>query len=908
MKAFLLETLWIGYALYFRPAELERRLSAQIEGTHPTQNPVNLISIAHRLGQPAARRYLGQLTLLCAIAALPFLWLAPGATAPPSLPALLATYLLLLIIGFGAAVVEGAAGPICALTFGLLLGAAAEPAAWVQTLLSDEVTNLLREEIRQGLLIGLPVALLIGTAGGGLARWRGWVSEPGNVVKVVGLGRRVKVIGLDNGTNVIPELGVAFYAVSGIAGGVVLGVVFGVAIGVVGGVADFEVSFVSFGVWGGLSYGVMMTMHGLVARIVALLVKFSIFLIAFLNVASVIMFAMMFIVVDMPGLPLIVLLSAGFLLGLLPGAFRWRRGELIIWLALLLFFFFALWPSMPLMFGWLLSTTAGVLRLPFFLLYATGAVWQQWRPQFGDKPPATLFTPWRWDELIPFPLPYLDQQLVAVARRERQQGLTLIEEAAATWRQGGMAQRALLFLTADTLAAYRSEAALAQAHRELDWLPETLPQTAQDTVGRFRAISRAIAGKIALTDANEQEIELARAKDQLQKLKQGLTFVPQRERELFAPVVEQWLAILRRATTRLPNPYVAGDPLRGGGLFVGREDIVRQLQSHLAQRSQQPTLFLFGQRRMGKSSLLYQLPEKFDANTIPIRLDCQAAEMVESNATFLFNLARAIVRQAQETRQLELPAPPALSDISFTAFSLWLEAVEAMLGRRVLLLSFDEFESLGEAVNKGYLDERVLGFLRNLIQHHSQVTLLLAGSHRPAEIGRPWSDYLISATVLPISYLRPEDVERLVTQPIPGFPLQYAPEAVAYIIELTRCQPLLVQLLCQQLVLLLNERGERYAAKEDVETAVAPALEMGGSLYFTYLAEYDAQDAGQAILRQLAQRGPGAVIPVHDLTGGDPEREKAIERLLARDLIEREGEGVRFQVELTRRWWARPQR
>ena len=206
-------------------------------------------------------------------------------------------------------------------------------------------------------------------------------------------------------------------------------------------------------------------------------------------------------------------------------------------------------------------------------------------------------------------------------------------------------------------------------------------------------------------------------------------------------------------------------------------------------------------------------------------------------------LGRAIQRQALQHRGLDLPPSPELEDSGFSRFSVWLEQVEERLDGRVLLLCFDEYESLGEAINKGQLDDRILGFLRNLIQHHPRVSLLLAGSHHPQEIGRPWSDYLISAVVLRVGYLQPEDARRLITRPIEGFPRIFTAEAVEDIISLTRCQPLLVQLLCQQLVLLLNERGEREAGPEAVETAVPSALSAGGSMYFTYLAEYDATTA-----------------------------------------------------------------
>jgi hypothetical protein len=465
-----------------------------------------------------------------------------------------------------------------------------------------------------------------------------------------------------------------------------------------------------------------------------------------------------------------------------------------------------------------------------------------------------------------------------------------------------------LQLAAENLAGRSTERAIAAADGELAWLPETLPPTVAATLGRFRVVSRMIEDKLVIADSEAQLIQLSKATAELDGLIQGLVFVPGGERELFLPIAQDWRDVLRQATGRLPNPYVAGDPLRPGstGLFVGREDVLRELQAQLRARTQRPALLLFGQRRMGKSSVLYQLPHELDDSVLPVRVDCQAGEMQESNAAFLFNLARAIHTQAVQHRALELPAPPSLAEAAFTSFGLWLETVETCLGERTLLLCLDEFEHLGEAVAKGWLDERVLGFLRNLIQHHPKVDVLLAGSYRPHEIGRPWSDYLISVNVLEISYLPEPDTRRLIERPIPGFPLRYHPEAVERIFQLTRCQPLLVQLLCQELVHLLNERGEREAGAAEIESAVPRALERGGSLYFTYLWEYDAGPAGQAMLSTLARRGPGAMMETQALIQGQPSREAALARLLSRDIVEQADGGIRFEIELVRRWWAMP--
>jgi hypothetical protein len=550
------------------------------------------------------------------------------------------------------------------------------------------------------------------------------------------------------------------------------------------------------------------------------------------------------------------------------------------------------------------------MRLPFLLFHIGWSSIGYLRCRWTDKNPLGIFinAPWHWDELIPTPLPYLEELLILATHHDRQAGLTYIAEAATTWRQVSPAQHALVYLAAEELSTRTSERALADAADALRWLPQTLPQTVADTLGRFRTVSRLVEEKLVITESEAQLVKLSAATAELDSLIQGLSFVPARERERFLPIAHAWRAVLKKASGRLPNPYVAGNPLRtgAGGLFVGREDLLRQLQAHLGNRSQRPALLLFGQRRMGKSSLLYQLPTQLDAGVVPVRIDCQAGEMQESNSAFLFSLGRAIQNQALTQRNLVLPAPPTLAEATFTAFSLWLEAVEVALEQRTLLLGLDEFEALGVAITKGWLDERVLGFLRNLIQHHPKIDLLLAGSHRPHELPPPWSSYLISVNVLEISYLEPTETRRLIETPIPGFGLHYQPAAVDQIIALTRCQPLLVQLLCQELVHLLNERGEREATVNDVEAVIPRAFTRGSTLYFQYLQD-DAGVEGNAILTQLAKLGPKAAVAPSVLTGNQPAFQSALQRLLDRDLVEEVTAGIRFEVELVRRWWAGPQ-
>jgi hypothetical protein len=56
-------------------------------------------------------------------------------------------------------------------------------------------------------------------------------------------------------------------------------------------------------------------------------------------------------------------------------------------------------------------------------------------------------------------------------------------------------------------------------------------------------------------------------------------------------------------TKPVTNPYVVGDPVQGN-LFVGREDVLRQLEELWVIGHHLQSVVLYGHRRMGKTSIL----------------------------------------------------------------------------------------------------------------------------------------------------------------------------------------------------------------------------------------------------------------------------------------------------------------
>ena len=268
---------------------------------------------------------------------------------------------------------------------------------------------------------------------------------------------------------------------------------------------------------------------------------------------------------------------------------------------------------------------------------------------------------------------------------------------------------------------------------------------------------------------------------------------------------------------------------------------------------QAPVLLLVGQRRTGKTSLIAYLPQRLLADVVPVRVNVQRAAAAATNAGLAYSLAQEIVDSARSGRNLILPAP-ALADFRldpFVALSDWLGLAERTAKGRDFLLCLDEFQRLDEVV-AATRSRAALNFLRDLLEHRPRWRLLLAGSLSAEEMAPYWSDTLINARRLQISYLKPEEARELIEHPVPGFEQQmrYDGAAREAIVELTLRPPHLVQLVCAELVDLLNREHRHLVRAKNVETIIPLALEHGGE-YFDELWG-TAAPAQRDVLRQIA--------------------------------------------------------
>jgi hypothetical protein len=335
------------------------------------------------------------------------------------------------------------------------------------------------------------------------------------------------------------------------------------------------------------------------------------------------------------------------------------------------------------------------------------------------------------------------------------------------------------------------------------------------------------------------------------------------ERSLLAralrPTLPAWrsaLEDLRReaqaqASQQVPNPFRSGnalEPEAGMDVFRGREGLVRQVESLLADAGNAASIALLGPRRCGKTSLLKMLPA-FMPDAVVVLFDLQ-----DNPVDSLPGLFAALDSQARRDRQLDLPAldRQRLQTTPFETAKAWLDALEEALGARRLLLCIDEFERL-EKLFPGEQREllQLMGLLRATIQHKRRVRLLVSGAAPFEEWRTLWSDHFINVRHIPIGHLARDAALDLLIRPIEEFPPEALPLAVAEAIwGQCRGQPFLTQLYGTLWVNRLNETGQRTAGLEALEAVEQQVLQQG-RYYFNDL-HAKAAPAARTALEALA--------------------------------------------------------
>jgi hypothetical protein len=244
---------------------------------------------------------------------------------------------------------------------------------------------------------------------------------------------------------------------------------------------------------------------------------------------------------------------------------------------------------------------------------------------------------------------------------------------------------------------------------------------------------------------------------------------------------------------------------------------------------------------------------------------------------------------------------------------VFVESLWQLLPYQRVLLAFDEFEEMDARVRSGKLDADVFPYLRNLMQHTPRLDFVFAGTHRLQQItSEYWSILFNIALFKDIGFMKPEDVEKTIRQPVRGH-IFYDDLAIDKIVRITAGQPYFVQLIGSKLVDDYIDHGRFYFGLQDVNRVIDAVLVSGGN-QFDYLWDQSTpveQVVLAAMARVIKREGAAAsltdimrLLDRFELSVTRTQVLTAVRSLLTRDLLISDPDLRQFEykIDLVRLW------
>ena len=309
------------------------------------------------------------------------------------------------------------------------------------------------------------------------------------------------------------------------------------------------------------------------------------------------------------------------------------------------------------------------------------------------------------------------------------------------------------------------------------------------------------------------------------------------------------------------NPYTRL-PVHEQAMFFGRNQELLGMYELL--RSGVGNIWLMGQKRVGKTSLLFHLKNHYlkDRGFVLVFVDFQLLGNVATGNLY-FEVANAIYNELQADPRigdLGAPLPGVFAHQPPAQLIAYLNSVQSRLGANRLVLLLDEFSRTTDAYLQGTLQRSFFDEWRGLIQATapkiSYITVFQQQSyqqlslHAQQEANDPSWHLMELGERLVLKSLSSQDVRRLIEWPMRNF-LEYKAETLDHVAQLTGGNPFLIQAFCFKLAAHMSRHDRRQVDAADIEAVRTEFMQPTESVFAHFV---DAiKGSGHQVTFQLAR-------------------------------------------------------
>jgi hypothetical protein len=267
------------------------------------------------------------------------------------------------------------------------------------------------------------------------------------------------------------------------------------------------------------------------------------------------------------------------------------------------------------------------------------------------------------------------------------------------------------------------------------------------------------------------------------------------------------------------NPYIVGNPIMDKEMFFGREEDFQFIRDNFLKQQNGLILTLAGERRSGKTSILFQiLNGRLGEGFMPIFIDMQAMAGIESTSQFLGRIAYFMSKDEDET------VIPAVSDnIEPDEFEFLINKIQQLKDGSRIIFMIDEYEIIEKKIDEGKISPDITLFCSRLMEKFN-VMFLFTGSNNLENRNAPyWKVFLSKSCFRRIPYLNEIDCNKLITKPL-GKYISYSGRQLEKIFRLTAGHPFYTQNICQILVDHLITNRRNIVFDNDIDSAISEIL------------------------------------------------------------------------------------
>lgn len=281
--------------------------------------------------------------------------------------------------------------------------------------------------------------------------------------------------------------------------------------------------------------------------------------------------------------------------------------------------------------------------------------------------------------------------------------------------------------------------------------------------------------------------------------------------------------------TTIANPYASysgGNVVSNPDMFFGREELLDRIVSQVTQGPIGQCFVLYGQKRSGKSSVLSQVQQRISKPVLSVPVTLGEIDPTNANDNFLQICAeelRLALQTVHSTAGLQIESYSG-ELLRLDEFKRMLREVQAHLrehwgeGARVVFL-VDEFTYMYE-----YIEEGIVGasFMRQWKALHESalISTVVVGQDSMPKFKQKYPNEFGVTHDERITYLTEEAALKLAVRPIWNDGSRYRGKALERLLRFSGRSPWFLQIMCDELVRLLNARRARLITESDVEMVV----------------------------------------------------------------------------------------